>query len=321
MGVVVVDQRGTRLEYGNGAMTVRVPEQMPRRVPLRLMDRLVIAAAVQLDSTLLTHLAENDISVLVMPGRGAHRGTLLYGHAHGNIARRLAQYHTATDVAATLGWARRFVILRICGAQRLLNAALQTRPELRYALSRGIARLRTARTHAHTAASVDSLRGIEGAAGAAYFAAFQTLFAETLAFQGRNRRPPRDPVNAALSLGYTLANADAARAIVTAGLDPMLGFLHEPAYNRDSLVCDFVELARPRIERIVWRLFAEKKLEASSFSNDNGACRMHKAARETFYAHYENNAGVHRRAFRRLARIMARSLERQPSLPSLGDAP
>lgn len=317
MGTVIIDQRGTQLQYDHGAMTVRAPEQAPRHVPLRLMDRLVITAAIQLDSNLLTYLAENNIGVVVMPGRGARRSAVLYGHTHGNTARRLAQYQAVSDPQRSLPWARRFVILRICGGLRLLHHALQLRPDLRHPLTQGITHLQSARTQARAANKLNTLRGIEGAAAAAYFSAYQSLFAESLQFHDRNRRPPRDPVNAVLSLGYTLVHADAIRAIITAGLDPMLGFLHEPTYNRESLACDFVELARPHVERVVWRLFAEGVLDADAFSDDNGACRLHKAGRERFYIAFESRAAIHRRAFRGAARVLARALAGQLNLPGI----
>ncbi|EAR23046.1 CRISPR-associated endonuclease Cas1 [Nitrococcus mobilis] len=92
----------------------------------------------------------------------------------------------------------------------------------------------------------------------------------------------------------------ALRAIAQAGLDPMLGMLHDCSYNRDSLACDFTEVARPRVERLVWRLFADRQLRAESFSQEGGGVRMSKAARATFYAAYETQAILHRRWLRRL---------------------
>ncbi|HEX7380897.1 MAG TPA: CRISPR-associated endonuclease Cas1 [Nevskiaceae bacterium] len=308
MGTVVIDRRGTHLSYANGALSVRVPEETPRYIPLRLIEQLVIAGAVSIESPLLTHLAENDVAVLVMPGRGARRSSLLYAPSHGNSARRIAQYRGVGDADNVLAWARRFVQARANGAGRLLRRALALRPDLRYELLRGIEALDAVRRTTQDATTLAGLRGMEGAAAAIYFATFQALFAPSLAFHGRNRRPPRDPVNAVLSLGYTLLHVDAVRAIVQAGLDPMLGFLHEPAYSRESLACDFVEIARPHVEQVTWRLFADQRLSADQFSDDNGACRMHKAARGTCFAAFEGSAASHRRAFRRLARVVVHSL-------------
>lgn len=305
MGTLVIDQRGASLGYEAGALMIRVPDARPRSVPLRLLERLVVAGAVQIDSALLTHLAEHDIGVLALPARGHRRAAFLHGQSHGDASRRLGQYRLILDTGPALDWARRFVMFRILGSRRLLRRAQILRPDRRLALRRGIERLDGARTQARNTTRLERLRGIEGAAAAGYFAAYTTLFAASLDFSGRNRRPPRDPINAALSLGYTLAHGEAIQALTRAGLDPMLGFLHEPLHNRESLACDLVEIARPRIEQLVWRLFADKRLTAAHFSRDDGAARMGKAARRIFFAAYEPHARLHRRGFRRYARTLA----------------
>lgn len=305
MGTIVIDQRGTKLAYATGAMIVRVPDQPPRSIPLRLLDRLVIAGSTQIDSNLLPHLAEHDIGVLALPARGHRRSAFLYGQSHGDAARRLGQYRMTLADDEALYWARRFVMARLMGSRRLLRRARNTRPDQRRALHRGFNQLLGALNSARTTTSLESLRGFEGTGAAAYFVAYKALFAPTLGFNQRNCRPPRDPVNAALSLGYTLAHGDAVQALTRAGLDPMLGFLHEPVHNRESLACDLVETARPRIEQVVWRLFAEKRLSSDQFSIDDGAARMQKSARQTFFAAYERHATLHRRWFRRYARVLA----------------
>ncbi|MDN5874077.1 MAG: CRISPR-associated endonuclease Cas1, partial [Sinobacteraceae bacterium] len=266
--MVVIDQRGARLGHQAGALIVRMPKQPPRSIPLNLINQLVLAAAVEVQSTLFTHLAERGIGVVIMPGRGHRRSMFLYGAGHGDAARRLGQYHLVSDPLTAHWWARRFVAFKLIGGARLLRRALARRPDCRHGLTRATAQLRAALIQARRADNRERLRGIEGAASAAFLRAYRALFPVSLEFFGRNRRPPRDPVNAALSLGYTLAHGDATRAIAHAGLDPMLGFLHEAAYSRESLACDFVELARPRIEHLVWRLFAERQLRGEQFTRD-----------------------------------------------------
>lgn len=127
-------------------------------------------------------------------------------------------------------------------------------------------------------------RGIEGAGAALFFSAYQQLFAPSLGFVNRNRRPPQDPVNATLSLGYTLLHHLVHEAVLVAGLDAFLGTLHALHFGRESLVCDLVELQRHRVERWVWRLFAEQVLVAEDFGASEGwPCRLTKAGRVKFY--------------------------------------
>jgi CRISPR-associated protein Cas1 len=154
--------------------------------------------------------------------------------------------------------------------------------------------------------SIASLRGFEGAAAAAYFGAYVHLFPGSLNFSGRNKRPPPDPVNVCLSLGYTLLHYDAVRACQTVGLDAMLGFYHDVCFNRESLACDLMEPLRPVIDAWVWQLFRDRQLRLEHFSDDNGRCQMNKAGRQCFYAFYETKAGPVRRLLRRYGYALAK---------------
>ena len=98
-------------------------------------------------------------------------------------------------------------------------------------------------------ADLASLRGLEGVAAREYFQALTEVLPKSLGFHGRNRRPPKDPFNAVLSLGYTLLQAEASIALYGAGLDPYVGFYHALEYGRESLSCDVVEALRPEVDR------------------------------------------------------------------------
>jgi CRISPR-associated protein Cas1 len=130
--------------------------------------------------------------------------------------------------------------------------------------------------------------GSEGAAARAYFAAFATAFAPALGFVGRNRRPPRDPVNVCLSIGYTLLHFEALQAAARAGLDPAIGVYHEVKPGRDSLACDLVEPVRAEVDGFVHDLFATAGLRPEHFTGGGGApCLIGKAGRTLFYRAYE----------------------------------
>ena len=168
------------------------------------------------------------------------------------------------------------------------------------------------KTGAQQSAGIDSLRGIEGAAAAAYFEAFTSLFPPSLEFTGRNKRPPRDPVNACLSLAYTLVHFEAVAASYAAGLDPLLGLYHEPAFGRESLASDLIEPLRPHADAWVWSLFRERVLTGEHFHNDKGAVLLGKTGRQYFYTRFENFAHPLRRllrleAFRTVKRLQQSS--------------
>src|SRR5690606_17318101 len=146
--------------------------------------------------------------------------------------------------------------------------------------------------------------GIEGAGAAAYFRGYAELFPASLGFRARRRRPPPDVVNATLSLGYTLLHALAAEACHAEGLDPAVGFLHEPTRGRASLACDLMEPWRARVDALVWTLFRDRVLAATHGARDgSGACLLGKAGRAHFYEAWSSIAGPLRRTLARHARI------------------
>jgi CRISPR-associated protein Cas1 len=105
------------------------------------------------------------------------------------------------------------------------------------------------------------------------------------------------------------------RAAHGAGLDPLLGFYHEPAYGRESLACDLIEPLRPRLDGWVWGLFRERRLRAEDFVMDKGACLLAKEGRQTFYAGYEYWVPPLRRYLRRECYRLANGLNgRAPDL-------
>ena len=174
------------------------------------------------------------------------------------------------------------------------------------------------------------LRGREGTAARAFFPAFASAFPPALEFTGRNRRPPRDPVNVCLSLGYTLLHAEALSVAARHGFDPTLGVYHDLAHDRESLACDLAEPARPRVDAFVHRLFADAILRAEDFSGRGGAgCTMGKSGRRMFYRGFAENcaptlretidvaarnlaAGLIERVARRPAAGVIRRLDRDP---------
>lgn len=320
MLTVFIDRKDLQLELDGKRLLVRRPNAGPQGLPLTMLDRLVIHSQVTLDSRLLGTLGQHGIGVTIMHGRTGQRQIQLLCPGHNDARRRLAQYQLWHDATRRLKWSRQLVQAKIAALHKFLQSALVRRPDLRYPLSKAITGLTSLVPSMDKALSIDVVRGLEGSAAAMYFAGFQHLFADSLDFTGRNRRPPRDPVNACLSLVYTLIHNEAVRACHGAGLDPMLGFYHEPAYGRQSLACDVIEPLRPRVDRWVWRLFRKRLLSADHFSRDGQRCLLNKSGRRTFFEQYEAEAGPWRRYLRLHGYQMAHALlDVAPELPEADD--
>lgn len=303
MRSLYLDRRDAELELDGGAVVVRVGGAMVARLPLGGIERVVVRGARAIDPRLLAALWEQDAALLVLSGRHGTPTARLVGRGHGDARIRLAQYALTHDPPRRLALARTIVQAKLHGQRRLLRRLAARRPDARHALLTGAARVTAALEQAEHALDRDALLGHEGAAAAGYIEALTAVFAPSLGFTGRNRRPPRDPVNAVLSLGYTLLHLEAARIAQIRGLDPLLGILHEPALHRDSLASDLIEPLRPHVDAWTVDLFASRTVRADHFTRDGDACLLGKAGRQAFYAAWDARLPA-------LARLLGQSAQR-----------
>lgn len=308
MSVVYLDRRDLSVSVVDGRLRVEIPgEDQPRFMPLHTMEHLVAAADFALPTALIAALADRGIALTVLRHRHDVRGVTMLGRPQADVGLRLAQYRAAASPALALPVARATVLFKRAAQVRTLRSILRRRPDQRAELLRQLAAIGAVDPSAP--ATVNELRGTEGAISRAYYAGLRAALPPALGFRARLRRPPPDPVNAALSLAYTLLGGCAMEAAYAAGLDPMLGFLHAPARGRDSLACDLVEPLRPAVDRWIWRLFADGALRAESFRRDGGACLLGKTGRRAFYAGFEQRAPTWRRTLRGYAMRLRRHLE------------
>lgn len=309
MTTLYVDRRDAVLEAHEGTLLVRGADGTLVRTPLAPVERVVLRGPASLTTGAIAAIAGHGASLLVLTGRQGRMAGIMSGAAHADAAIRLGQFRLALDPAAREAIARQVVRRKLLGQRRLLAAGLRRRPERRRALLRGQEALAEAlqRLRGREPLASAQLMGIEGAAAAAYFEAYASLLPPSAGFAGRNRRPPRDPANALLSLAYTLAHLEAVAAAHRAGLDPAIGFLHALFPGRESLACDLVEPLRPLCERLVWRLLAEETLRAGHFVRDGEACLLGKAGRLAFYAAWEEAVVPARRLLRRGLRPLVRA--------------
>lgn len=317
MTTLYLDRRDLAVELASGRLRVRHPDGRVQDVPIALLERVVITATTRLDSSLLAGLGAAGIAVMILNPRSPDRVAFLLGAPHNDLSVRLGQYRLLDHPEWVGAWSQRLVRAKLVGQRRLLRDAMALRPEARLPLHKGIRALDGALVRCAQTATPATLRGIEGTAAAAYFGALAAVLPAALDFAGRNRRPPRDPVNALLSLTYTLLHFDGVRAAYAVGLDPYLGFYHRPAFGRESLVSDLLEILRPSADRFVWRLLADATLRPDHFSRQGDACLLGKAGRGHFYAAYETFAAQPRRRLRRLCRRLARKM--RESAPDLTD--
>lgn len=320
MSTLYVDRKDIELRYAGGVIEIHEPAGKRGTVPLVGLERVVLRGRVQLSTSVIGALVKAGASVAMLGGRRSRYVATCLGKPHNDVRRRLGQFDAYRNGAARVRWARALVAAKIAAQRRLLRKAMAARPDRRRPLFRGCARLDEASERVSASERVltlPTLLGIEGAAAASYFAAYATLLPPSLGFMARRRRPPPDPVNACLSLGYTLLHYEAVAVSHAAGLDPMLGLYHEPAYGRESFAADAIEPFRPHVDEWVWGLFRERVLTARDFRADGRAVTLGKRARAHFYRHFHPLGEALRRLLRRQVMSAAREFERAARGPDM----
>lgn len=318
MTTLYVDRKGVSVRVDASTLVFEEAGERVGCVPLLPLERVILRGDVTLHASVLGRLGELGVGVVVLSGRKAEP-TLLLARPHNDARRRLQQWRLAQDDAARLRVARELLERKLQAQKRLLEERAESDLMHRYPLRSAASRIATGLASLAAAESLPALRGVEGAAAQAYFGGLQSLFAPSLGFSGRNRRPPKDPVNAVLSLGYTLLHAEAVLQTYAAGLDPFVGFLHDLDFGRESLACDLVEPHRVGVDRWVLRLFRERVLLPEHFSTVQGACLLGKAGRAHFYREWEPAREGLRQALRLSCAGLVELIERGPQ--DAGHAP
>ena len=280
--LLVVDHRETQLTLDGGALRVATPGVKPRHLPLGLLGLVVVHGRALVGCDVWRALAERQIPAVLQPGRGQGACAWMGAALGASGALRTAQHRAAERADLSLAISRRLVAAKIAAQARAAEQLALTR-ESDHARSARQLPLDAALARIGQANDTAELMGIEGAAAAAWFRWLAAWLPPVWGFQGRNRRPPRDPVNALLSLGYTLLGGDMLAAVQQQGLDPARGLLHELVPGRESLVLDLIEPLRPSVDRVVLGML-DQVLEPQDFTlSPVDGCRLSKEARGRFY--------------------------------------
>jgi len=248
MPPVYVVQQGARLRVDNRRLSVEREEEVLLQVPLGQVSQVVLFGNISLTTPAMVALLAQASEVVFLSERGEYRGRLV-GAVTPHVPLRRAQYRRLEEPAFVLAMAQGFVAAKLAHLRALLLRHNRERPD--EVVTDAGAQLNHALAALPRKMALTSLRGLEGAASAAYFRGYRRLFGPQWSFARRARRPPPDPVNVLLSFGYTLLAQAAAGAVQSAGLDPFAGFLHEVAYNRPALGLDLMEEFRPVVDGIV----------------------------------------------------------------------
>ena len=262
-GTLYLDRHGTKVGFSRGKITLRNEEGETQELPVHQIEQVVVLGHSHFSHDAIAAFLRERIPVIFSSLRGGCRGMLRPAEGR-QIARRRRQLEGMAGAGSRLAVARALVQAKLRGHARLLR-------QWRLGASPGIAHGLMASHHCTDTAA---LRGHEGAAAREFFDGLRTHLADTrFEFAARRQHPSPDPVNALLSLVYTLLMNEVEVGVAVAGLDAAGGFYHEAADGRPALLMDLMEPLRPLADRLSGRLLRHE-LAPEDFETADGACRL-----------------------------------------------
>lgn len=282
-----VQSQGMSIHKQGDRLEVRDRGQKVQDVRLLDVSQVCVFGNVQVTTQALRELLEREAPVCYFTYGGWFYG-ISQGMGHKNVELRRLQYRVAEDPVQSLALATRFVVGKIKNTRTMLR---RNCTEVDEEVLRRLTALAQSTLQARDAAT---LLGLEGTAARLYFEHFGGMlkprFPEqsvAFDFSGRNRRPPRDPVNALLSLAYSLLAKDFTVTLLSVGFDPFLGFYHTPRYGRTALALDLMEEFRPLLgDSVVVSVINNGEITAADFVHSGGAVNLTPSARRRFIEAY-----------------------------------
>lgn len=255
------------------------------QVPMIRLDNILVYGNAQITTQAMAAILEDGIDVAYLSPNGKLRGRLTSAFSK-NVLLRIAQYERHLDDDFQVNLARTIVKAKLRNGAKVIQRFVYNHPETD--VSKELDLIRETIKKLDNQSTVNSLMGSEGIAGAAYFRAFGKMFLRDFQFATRTRRPPKDPVNALLSFGYTLLTNEILALVTAHGLDPHIGFLHGVVYGRPSLALDIVEEFRhPVVDRFVLNLINYGKLQKQDFNEKENGILLTEQGRKTFFKYYD----------------------------------
>ncbi|MEI6818449.1 MAG: CRISPR-associated endonuclease Cas1 [Verrucomicrobiota bacterium] len=314
--IIVVQDHKAYVGRRGGELTVSVEGGVPTKHPLEQLQSVYIFGAVQISTQAVQGCLERSIPIAYFSPAGRFLGMTSGLPSSGTDARQ-GQYRLFREPDIRKKLAASIISAKIHN-QRVILMRNGNAPKI------VLERLASLRDQAASGDhSLDSLLGIEGSAAALYFENFGSMLKgsafENFDFHGRNRRPPKDPVNALLSQGYSILAKEITGMCHAIGLDPFLGFFHQPRYGRPALALDLMEEFRPLLaDSVAISLLNRQELDVGDFTQTTRGTFMGDEARKQYWRAWFRRMDTevshpqfgYKMSYRRMLDVQARQLWR-----------
>lgn len=286
MPTLYLTEQGSKLIKTSKRLVVKKDNEILLEVPEFKVDQVLIFGNIQITTQAMAFLLDNDISTSFLSIRGKLKGKLLPVESK-NVYLRITQYERFKDEEFKLMIAKNIVAGKIRNQRAILQRFARNHPEIDF--SEAIDELKECLRILEAKNKVSTVIGVEGRASAIYFKCFSSMFRKELKFDTRERRPPTDPINSLLSLGYTMLSNECLSILSAIGFDPYIGFLHSLEYGRPSLGLDLAEEFRqPIVDTLTLALINKEILKPEDFEEgEDKAVFLKPESRKIYFSHYE----------------------------------
>lgn len=285
MAVLYIKEQGAYVEKRGERVLVEKNKKILLDLPVASVENMALIGNVQMTIQMLHYLMEHGVDISYFSFGGKYLGHSC-AESSRNIFLRLAQYRQYNDLEKRIAMAKVIVENKINNQIALIKHFRWTGIE--YDWHKDVQELKTQKKHLADAKTANQILGIEGFCSSIYFKAYGKIFKCKFSFKGRNRRPPKDPINVILSLGYTFLTREVSEALEAESFEMYLGFLHGIRYGRKSLALDIVEEFRqPVIDRLTLRLFNKKMLGEFHFEMEGDMVALNEDGFQIFCKEYE----------------------------------
>ncbi|MDJ0514798.1 MAG: type I-D CRISPR-associated endonuclease Cas1d [Trichodesmium sp. MO_231.B1] len=288
MGTTYITHEDAFIGKNDERLVVKADKQKLLDIPLIKVDGVVILGRATVSPQVVMELLSRQLPLSFLTKNGKYLGRL-EPEMTKNIFVRSAQWKAAGKSEQSVHVVKGFVRGKLKNYRNILLRRQRESSELDFQLP--LKKLEAAIAPINSTNNIDSLRGLEGAGSAAYFSCFNQLIkGSDFTFEARRRRPPTDPVNSLLSLGYSLLRHDVQSAVNIVGFDPYLGYLHYERYGRPSLALDLMEEFRPLVvDNMVLSVLNKGLLTPANFTSEpiSGAVSLTKEGLKIFFRAYE----------------------------------
>jgi len=321
--ILYIQEHGSYVGKRSEHLVIKKDGKEVNKIPMTQIRQVVIFGNVQVSTQAMETLVHNEIPIVYLTGYGRFIAAVQPAPAK-NVGLREAQYRRFDNPDECLRLAKAVVRAKLMNQRALLMRSLRSKTDdepsrgSEEPAARDMAELLR---RLDDVTSIESLLGMEGQGAALYFGEFNRFLKSEpgrgFDFRHRNRRPPRDPVNALLSFAYALLAKDCFSALCTVGFDPYRGFFHGGRHGRPSLALDLMEEFRAVIaDSVVLTLINNRVVDPDDFLTYRDSCQLTEAGRKKFFQTYEQRKSTlvahpvygYKMSYSRMLEVQARVL-------------